>query len=202
MAKNSALYVAKKCVLLVAKNSVLYITIYNFSKYKKIEYIYDDDDNMFLKYHNEKYYRLDYNIFRTDISKMKQISWHFNLPATLTIVFYSYDLNVPDYIFVDVGTEVYINEKYDYKSDIFFIENSDSRIKFSDAFEEEYSINYTFSKSSDVKIFNFHSDKHPELYSSVCVISDDGKYYMSFDARTAYKISDEFLTMLITNKVI
>ena len=28
MAKNSALYVAKKCVLLVAKNSVLYITIY------------------------------------------------------------------------------------------------------------------------------------------------------------------------------
>lgn len=30
MAKNSALYVAKKCVLLVAKNSVLYITIYRW----------------------------------------------------------------------------------------------------------------------------------------------------------------------------
>ena len=30
MAKNSALYVAKKCVLLVAKNSVLYITIYRY----------------------------------------------------------------------------------------------------------------------------------------------------------------------------
>ena len=175
-----------------------------FENYKAIHYIQEKSTTSLI-YKNEKYYGVEHDIFCVDNSKIDPIiiSWNFNLPFTMTMVHYSYKSERPDYIFSNIANQIYINEDYDYNSDIFVVENTNFEIKFSDAFIESNSIAYNVFESAVVQ-FDFYSKTHPELYSPTSILLNNGKYYIAFNVcdEYAYEISSDFLEMLIENQVI
>ena len=104
------------------------------------------------------------------------VGWHYNLPFSAVRIYYSYTSDNPDYI---IGyNEVYMKDGYDYKSDIFVIEDTDIGIVFSDAFKEKkVKINKIYENTK--VSFNWHSQRHTELMTKLDIILFDDVYYVN-----------------------
>ena len=95
-----------------------------------------------------------------------------------------------------------MKEGYDYKSDIFVIENTDIGIVFSDAFKGKKEKIDKFNKYIKVS-FNWHSQRHTELMTKLDIILFDNIYYINVEndnfENLVYEISDEFFDLLVEN---
>ena len=158
-------------------------------------------------YNDINYYNIERNIFKTsnyvypsDDESRIVVGWHYNLPFSAVRIYYSYTSDNPDYI---IGyNEVYMKEGYDYKSDIFVIENTDIGIVFSDAFNGKKEKIDKFNKYIKVS-FNWHSQRHTELMTKLDIILFDDVYYVNIQndnfENLVYEISDEFFDLLVEN---
>ena len=134
-------------------------------------------------YNDINYYNIERNIFKTsnyvypsDDESRIVVGWHYNLPFSAVRIYYSYTSDNPDYI---IGyNEVYMKDGYDYKSDIFVIEDTDIGIVFSDAFKEKkVKINKIYENTK--VSFNWQSQRHTELMTKLDIILFDDVYYVN-----------------------
>lgn len=132
------------------------------------------------------------------------VGWKFNFPITDIATFFSDTVDNPDFIYtVFTSQDVWTKEDYDYKKDTFIIEGTNIGITFSDAFGKESFELYWNSVYNPIIEFDWYSEKHPILITTVEVFIKNNIYYMTcLNSFKAYEISDEFLAILQDNDII
>ena len=178
-------------------------------KYRAVDYHYDETQDMYyLEYQGERYYHDDtHDMFAVSYESedgFVDLGWYYNLPFTYCKEYYSYTTESPDYIFSsDPGGEIYFKESFDYKKEIFVVENTEVEIEFSEAFSNN-TIN-VYEKNIEYQTLCWYSKKHNALSVKVQVLFLEEHWYMyiyNMDRNNAYQISDVFLDMLIENGIV
>ena len=163
-----------------------------------------------IEFQGETYYQLKDNIFATYSVADKEnryanfilISWSYNFPFTGVIEYYSYSLESPNFIVEpNVENTIWFKSSFDYQTEIFVVENTEIEVIFSSAFKSD-KINTAPTKDS-VQTFFWYAKSYPSLRTQVNIFSIDGIYYLQIpNMDEIYRISDDFLSLLIANEVI
>ena len=169
--------------------------------YGSLEYINDDGKSGYV-YQNKKYYaNYIFNVTRSDSIYDED---DIKIAGDVFSDFYSYTADDPIYIYsISKGLIVYLREDYDYRSDHFIIEGTDSSFLFSEAIANQPSVQYDGFKTYPIKTSVYiHSETYPKIRAHILVFLEDGKWYALFEGFDAYLLSDEFVDMLIENEII
>ena len=197
----------RKIVLIILIGSLLFcVSSCNNDKKNIISYC----ENNAIQYEGVKFYQLEDNIFgaysaddkENRYSNLILLSWNYNFPFTGIIEYYSYTTENPNFIIEPyVMNTVWFKESFDYKKEIFVVENTKIEIIFSSAFKNN-KIN-TDGLKYDVQSFCWYAKSYPSLRTQVNIFNIDGIYYMEIpNMDGTYQISDNFLNLLIRNEVI
>lgn len=173
--------------------------------YKKVTLLEDENGNQSLVYNEISYYRDNFGFFSVlenshyinegDI----MLGWTGSpLGVFYTQEYYSYTQDLPMYIYTLRGWEVYFCETYDYRSDTFVIEGTNSKIVFSDAIKEKTE---QISHDSKIKVI-LHSETNPRVASELYLHFENEIWYVSTQNNYYFEITDEFKQLLIENKII
>ena len=108
----------------------------------------------------------------------------------------------PPYIFEERLDRMYFHKDYDYQSDLFIIDGTESEIVFSDAFVR----NGEFTTSFDTYIIKatviLRSKTYPNLKLKLDIIYHNGGLYGSDSTMNMYILSDGFIRILDDNKIL
>ena len=182
---------------------------YDPDKYRAVDYYYDEKLNVYyLEYQCERYYHDDtHDMFAVSYKPedgFVNLGWYYNLPFTYCKEYYSYTTESPDYIFSSgPGGAIYFKESFDYKKEIFVVENTEIEIEFSEAFSNN-TID-VYEKNIEYQMLCWYSQKHNALSVKVQVLFWEEDWYVyiyNMDRYNAYQVSDVFLNMLIENGIV
>lgn len=162
-----------------------------------------------LKYQGANYYLVNPGIFDVNLdeeneSPLVKLGWHFNLPYTWQIRYYSYVVDEPNYIFTnDLGaSEVWVKQDYDYMSDTFVIEGTSAAIVFSQAFTD-HKLQEKHTNDKKIAEFYWHSQTCPRIGTMVWIYLIDNTYYIEIpNYHNVYEVSSEFLALLMINEIV
>ena len=175
------------------------------SLHEKITISKSNGKDEYIVYQDTIYYLDKYDLFylgthsSPNESKNEDIllSWNGSRFA-YTQTFYSDTTESPLFIYEKQFCKVYLREDYDFKSDIFVIAGTNSKIVFSDAITEnailEVFPNY------DVPI-TIYSEQCPRLRFDTDVFFYEGNWYVT-NGVDAFAITDKFVDLLIQNDII
>ncbi len=170
-------------------------------KYGTVDYVVEDETTAYV-YQNNKYYAN----YMFDVTRVEGIrdEEDVEIGCDAFSTFYSYTEDHPIYMYCSSkGLIVLFREDYDYRSDHFIIEGTDSIFLFSEAIANQPSVQYdgfkTYPTKTSVRIY---SETYPKIRANILIFLEDGKWYALFDGIDAYLLSDEFVDMLIENEII
>lgn len=172
--------------------------------YKNVEYMRTEDDKHCLLYQDLLYYRNDQGFFSV-CENTDEINGQLNIMLGWSGIqffgyidkYYSYTVDEPIYIYNSRINEMYLWEDYDYKSDIFVLEGTSSKIVFSNAITEtefDYNVLERYSNKIDIELY---SEQCPQLRVPLTLFSHSGKWYVCTLTCNAYQVSNDFVDLLV-----
>ena len=127
------------------------------------------------------------------------LSWNGNRYIWYIDEYYSYSSDKPLFIYNSRLKFVYFREDYDYNSDIFVIEGTNSEIIWKDIFEFTEA-NVDFTTQTNVCIY---SKQCPRIKTSLELAFVGEQGFVRFpDSQEIWILSDEFLKILSDNGII
>ena len=168
------------------------------SLHNQIEVVKEDDNLAHhLIYQGDKYvsYGDYYQSHKDDV----MLSWNGYRYIWYIDEDYSYTSEKPLFIYNKTTCRVYFREDYDYTTDTFVIENTESEIVWKDMFGQR---NDDLSLEGQVEV-EIHSKQYLRINTSIELTMIDGTWYMSFPYTSgAWVVSDEFVNVLSENGII
>lgn len=181
------------------------------NKHNKIEVITEDGDMTSLIYQDTVYYYVgSTNFFSVTTYETEDgyylsykddilLSWNGSRYIWYIDEYYSFTTDDPLFIYNERLSWVYFHEDYDYSSDTFVIECTNSEIVWNDIFDLTEA-NIDFSTQTTVCIY---SKQCPRIKTSIELSLVDGQWYVRHpNSQAIYLPSDEFLTILFDNRII
>ena len=170
----------------------------------------EERDEFYLEYQGEKYFvnRVLWEIFSvsgSDLHNMIQLGWNYNFPFSVTVVYWSYTNEKPDFIITSsTAGSIYTKESFDIGKTVLEIEGTEIEIEFSEMIapgeEGFYAPAYSSSYIPDFELV-LHSNKYGiKTYANIAYV--DCVYYMAFGNSITYRMSDTFRDLLIENQLI
>ena len=115
--------------------------------------------------------------------------------------YYSDTSESPIFIYEKRLDNLYLNEKFDYMSEVFVFENQQTEIIFSEMFENYSKVQN--SKYEGETVLKAYSKKHNRIYIEMQIYSANGKYYISFtNTNETWICSNYFIELLKQNNMI
>lgn len=184
---------------------LIFVLIACFSwilKYCYIEYSNDEDETVGTFVYQNKTYYANYIFDVTQFSGVRDEE-DVLISSSIFSEYYSYTENDPIYIYcISKGLTLYLSEDYDYQSDRFVIEETNSSFVFSEAISDQKYTDYDFDKAYPLETtFDIHSETYPKIRTTVKILLEDDKWYAVLDW-DMYEVSDEFVDLLIENGII
>lgn len=181
------------------------------NKQNKIEVIIEDDDTSYIVYQESKYVFVgSTNLFSVDTYKTEDgyylsyeddilLSWNGYRYVWYIDEYYSYSATTPLFIYNSRLGWVYFHENYDYFSDTFIIDGTDSEIVWDEIFVSTHT-NVDFV--SQYKI-NLYSKQCPRIKTSLEIAFIEDQWYLYLpDSQEIWIPSDRFITILSDNGII
>ena len=156
-------------------------------------------------YYKSSLFNISYN-WDDETSEQKSIQelgWFWFVPLLGETVFYSDDMETPDYIFSSRTLDhyVYLSENYDYRNSEFIIDDTDIVFTLSTLCYDEEIYDVDSSKISSVVRLVAHSEDHPVLELNLTVYQLNKTYLVQFGAQLTdvyYELTPEFLDSLLS----
>lgn len=181
------------------------------NKHNKIDVVMEDADATSLIYQDTGYYFVGSTNFFSVMTYETEdgyyltfeddtlLSWNGSRYIWYIDEYYSYTDDNPLFIYNSRLNWVYFREDYDYESDIFIIEGTNSEIVWSDIFDSAEK-DVDFTPQNNVSIC---SKQCPRIKTSLELSFVDGQWFMRCsDSREIWIPSNEFLKILSDNGII
>lgn len=153
--------------------------------YKDIFYYKSDVDFVFYK-------------FNWDSPENIVVSWNWSFPHRIWI--YSTSTENPLYIYIPQFDTLYIREDYQYKTDIFNIEETNISFVFEEAFIcTDISFTNEYNKIEKIANISIQSTTHSEFMLNMDIVVYDGELYANASGGMVLKLSDYFIEILNKN---
>ena len=161
-----------------------------------------NNSEKYLLYQDNKYYETfiftvtkEYRIKNeNDI----ELGWYYSFPFSTQ--FYSESLESPVFIYtLGSDTSVYLKQDYEYCTDAFVVEETDTEIVWKDIFSSKTK-HLRFSNSITV---NLYSKQHPRIKTSLEIAFIDEQWYVRvLGSQETWIPSNEFIKILSDNEII
>lgn len=115
--------------------------------------------------------------------------------------YYSYQITNPIFIYETRTNCLYLRRDYNFKMDTFILQNTDASITFSDAIISESHLAFEINDVVGVDCI-LYSKNYPELKMFLHVFQYENMWYISTVQGGLYKISEDFIEILLENEVI
>ncbi len=170
--------------------------------YGNIVFIHENEDKYFVYQDNE--YHISHTLMRYDETPYGsdvKLGEYYSFP--FGTYFYSYTTEIPNFIYTGAcDKNVYLKNGYDYKSEVFVIKNTSEKIVLSNAISDAYHEYDSFYDYYNSKEITMYCENHPNLYIRLQLFYKNNNWYVAFSDDEAYLASQEFLCLLMDNKII
>ena len=171
----------------------------------KVQIVSDGDSGYYAKYEKQRYYVDKSGLFyvREDMYNIPEgdvlVGWS-SLPFGIWYLdkYYSYTTDDPVFIYISRYYELYLREDYDYETDTFIIEGTDTRFVFSDMFSLSDTFPYqSTSHYTGERNIVLYSEQYPRLRMPLRLFRMNGVWYAGGDRDNAiFEVSDDFWNLL------
>jgi len=162
----------------------------------------ENDSEKYLLYQDKKYYETSVftvtEEYGTKNENDIELGWYYSFPFSTQ--FYSENLESPVFIYtLGSYTSVYLRQDYEYRTDVFVIEETDIEIVWEDIFSSQKN-DFRFLNSITV---NLYSKQHPRIKTSLEIACIHGQWYVRIPSSQEILIpSDEFMKILSDNGIV
>lgn len=173
--------------------------------YNKVEFVSVENEQHYVIYQNAKYYLDDNGFFQVTESHDAidendvRLGWNGKMYKN---DYYSNTQEQPIFIYNLRLQEVYFREGYNYRSDLFIIEGTDSKICFSDAIVGIDSYFDSLVSGENEMNITLRSETNPRVCAPLELFSHEGIWYVRTHYIRSFRISNEFITLLMQNGII
>lgn len=183
------------------------IFICSFSTYENVTFIERNGEQRLLYQDNEYYvfYALPTSTVTEYLSTANEndikLGWYYSFPFSTE--FYSNTADNPVYIY-SVGFDncVYLKQGFDYKEEIFTINDTSLTIAYSDIATKDRFTYDPLTKYDYSKQLVMYSQSYPDFKISLQVFSENNNWYVAFRTNEAYSASQAFITLLEKYEII
>ena len=195
----------KKTIVVILIFILASFLICSCTTYENINLI-EQNDVEYCLYNENKYYfssifdTREYNII-ADENDVK-LGWYYSFPFGTD--FYSDTADNPEYIYtVGSVSRIYLKQSYDYKSEIFVIDNTSEAFVFSEAITDT-AVEYDFQMDyfNDFIHLKIYSKNHTNLTASLRLFRKNNDWCVAFPTNESYLISQSFVLVLKNNGII
>jgi len=181
------------------------------SLHNRIECVWGNEEPSYITYQGDKYlfigttnsFRVDTHVDTHGYSQSYEndvlLSWNGYRYIWYIEEYYSYSSSNPIFIYEERTHSVFFREDYDYSTDMFVIENTDSEIVWADIFHSKQN-GFILPNPIRVEVF---SKQYPRIRAILKVERIGNQWYIAWpDSNDVWIPSEEFIKILSDNGIV